>query len=171
MQSLNGTSEEAETSVEQATRDGGAGVPAPLVAATEMARLALGKRATDEQWDLNRCQRAAAARLDIVRGINAAATWALAIYGEADRDVVEFIAWQGVRGAEEARQRWAKTSTMLCAIKQSALRPALVTTVAPVTPSAANGIMVRTKPTYATAGWLPRSARPERVRVCRGARR
>jgi hypothetical protein len=47
------------------------------------------------------------ARLDIVAGCDSASAWTLALYGHADPDFVEAIAWQGVANAGAARAKWA----------------------------------------------------------------
>ena len=48
------------------------------------------------------------ARRRIVAGENGAATWAVAIYGEADPDTVQVIAWQGVDDPEGACECWCR---------------------------------------------------------------
>lgn len=48
------------------------------------------------------------ARVDIVDGVDAAATWAIAIFGTCDEDTVQCIARDGVDGADAARARWRK---------------------------------------------------------------
>jgi hypothetical protein len=47
------------------------------------------------------------ARLDIVAGCDSAAAWTLALYGHADPEFVEAVAWQGVSNAGAARVKWA----------------------------------------------------------------
>ena len=49
----------------------------------------------------------ATARLSIVDGSNAAAVWATALGEVEGKDLAEMIAYQGVNGAEAARERWA----------------------------------------------------------------
>jgi hypothetical protein len=68
---------------------------------------------TDEVMDAARIGRAEAqvalrARIKIAEGNDAAATWALAIWGRADDWLIEAMAWDGVPHATAARARWQR---------------------------------------------------------------
>lgn len=73
----------------------------------------LGKRAATERWSLERCRRAAKARIEIVEGSGGAALWCAAIFGEVDRDAVNCVARDGIRGEEAAKARWASKAEAL----------------------------------------------------------
>lgn len=74
-------------------------------------RSALGSRAVDGQWDARRCRNAVLARLDIAAGVDAAATWSRALFGNNDH--AEYIARYGVDGHEAARSRWTRKRVAL----------------------------------------------------------